>query len=107
MTLENFKQVMALIDKADKRNDDLYKAGIDSLEYSDIYHDIISRLFKEIFTEDGYEWIAYYLYEIPFFKDKKEFYATESDGSPIYLRNVEELYNYLNKCGYGVLGSAV
>lgn len=97
MTLENFKQVMALIDKADQRNDALYKVGIDAIEYSDIYHDIITRLFKEIFTEDGWEWIAYYLYEIPLFKDKKEFYATEADGSPIYLRNVEELYNYVLK----------
>lgn len=97
MTLEDFKQVMALIDKADQRNDALYKVGIDAIEYSDIYHDIITRLFKEIFTEDGWEWIAYYLYEIPLFKDKKEFYATEADGSPIYLRNVEELYNYVLK----------
>lgn len=107
MTLENFKTVMALIDKADLRNDALYKAGIEAFEYSDVYHDIISRLFKEIFTEEGYDWIAYYLYEIPLFKDKKEFYATEADGSPIYLRNVEELYNHLKKCGYGKLGAAV
>lgn len=107
MTLENFKKVMDLIDKADQRNDALYKAGIDSIEYSDIYHDIIGRLFKEIFTEDGYEWITYYLYEIPMFKEKKEFYATEADGSPIYLRNVEELFNYLKKCGYGVLRTTV
>ncbi len=107
MTLENFKAVMALIDKADQRNDILYKSGIDALEYSDIYHDIITRLFKEIFSEDGWEWIAYYLYEIPLFKEKEEFYATEADGSPIYLRNVEELYNYIKKCEYGVFGAAV
>ena len=107
MTLENFKAVMALIDKADQRNDMLYKAGIDTLEYSDIYHDIITKLFKEIFSEDGWDWIAYYLYEIPMFTDKKEFHATEADGSPIYLRNVDELYEYLKKCGYGVLRTAV
>jgi hypothetical protein len=107
MKLEDFKQVMGLIDKADKRNDMLYKAGVDAFEYSDIYHDIINRLFKEIFSVEGHDWIAYYLYEIPLFKEKEEFYATEADGSPIYLRNVEELYEYLKKCGYGVLGSAV
>lgn len=107
MTLENFKQVMALIDKADQRNDALYKAGIDAIEYSDIYHDIIARLFKEIFSEEGWEWIAYYLYEIPLFKEKEESYANRADGSPIYLRNVEELYDYLKECKYGVLGAAV
>ena len=107
MTLENFKQVMALIDKADQRNDTLYKAGIDAIEYSDIYHDIITRLFKEIFSEEGWEWIAFYLYEIPFMNIDSDYHATEADGSPIYLRNVEELYNFLKKCGYGVLGTTV
>lgn len=107
MKLEDFKKIIDLIDKADQRNDMLYKAGIDSLEYSDIYHDIIGRLFKEILTEEGYDWVTYYLYEIPMFIDKQEFYATDADGSPIYLRNVEELYNYLKKCGYGVLGTTV
>ncbi|MCA9748642.1 MAG: hypothetical protein KC414_06015 [Romboutsia sp.] len=107
MTLKDFKDVMQLIDKADQRNSSMYDAGIDTFVYSDIYHDIISRLFKEIFSDEGWEWIAYYLYEIPMFKDEKEFYATRGDGSPIYLRNVEELYNYLKECGYGVFGTAV
>ena len=104
MKLEQFKIVMDLIDKADKRNDILYKNGIDSIEYSDLYHGIITELFKEIFTDEGWDWIAYYLYEIPMFRgvfsDGKDYYATEEDGTPIYLRNVEELYSYLQKCGY-------
>jgi hypothetical protein len=53
MKLEQFKIVMDLIDKADKRNDILYKNGIDSIEYSDLYHSIIAELFKDISSDEA------------------------------------------------------
>jgi hypothetical protein len=100
MELKEFEEFISLINKADERNSLLYDAGIDTLEYSDIYHSIISKLGEKVFGSDGWDWVSYYLYEIPLFKEGKDFYATRKDGSPIYLRNSEELYTFLKEEGH-------
>lgn len=100
MKRKKFKKIMSLIDIADKRNDTLYSNGIDILNYCDEYHTIISLLGEEVFSEEGWDWVSYYLYEIPMLKDKKESYVTRADGSPVYLRNIDELYDYLKECDY-------
>jgi len=100
MKKETFIKVMELINSADQRNDMLYKAGIDSLEYSDIYHSIIHLLGVSALTEEGWDWVEYYLYEIPLFKDFDGKCGKYDDGRPIYLINIEELWNFLEESGY-------
>lgn len=100
MELSEFQDFMSLMDKVDKRNQVLYNAGIDSLEYSDLYHNIIRVLGEKVFGSDGWDCISYYLYEIPLFKEYKDHYVTREDGSPVYLRNTSELYDFLKESGY-------
>lgn len=102
MNKETFIKVMELINSADQRNNTLYEAGIDSLEYSDAYHEIIHLLGISSMTEEGWDWVEYYLYELPLLKsvDGDESCGNREDGSPIYLRNIEELWNFLEESGY-------
>ncbi len=100
MNKETFIKVMELINSADQRNNTLYEAGIDSLEYSDAYHEIIHLLGISSMTEEGWDWVEYYLYELPLLGDVDVKCGKYEDGSPIYLRNIEELWNFLEKSGY-------
>ncbi len=100
MDKNKFTTIMDLIDKVDKRNSILYDEGIDVLEYCDSYHAIIHELGKAALGEDGWSWVEYYLYEIPLFDSGEDgYHAKRIDGSPIYLRNIDELYNYLKEIG--------
>lgn len=70
-----------------------YRLKIDLIEFSDPWEQIITILLKEVFTEEGYEWISWWLCE-----NGRE--AWEKDGTPIPMDTAEDLYNYLKKEGY-------
>jgi phage anti-repressor protein len=70
-----------------------YQLKIDLIEFSDQWEQIITILLKELFTEEGYDWISWWAYE-----DGRE--AWEKDGTPIPMDTAEDLYNYLKKEGY-------
>ena len=70
-----------------------YRLKIDLIEFSDSWEQIITILLKELFTEEGYEWISWWLCE-----NGRE--AWEENGTPIPMDTVEDLYNYLKKEGY-------
>jgi hypothetical protein len=70
-----------------------YRLKIDLIEFSDSWEQIITILLKELFTEEGYDWICWWAYE-----DGRK--AWEKDGTDIPMDTAEDLYNYLLKEGY-------
>lgn len=55
---------------------------------------LLADLLKE-FTNDQYDYISYYLWEIDFGREYYDGCITDSDGSIIPLRTAEDLYNLI------------
>lgn len=99
MEFKEFNSIIDMIDKVNTRDSKLYELGFDMINLSDMHNSIISVLMEKVFGSEGWDWIQYYLYEIPAFEDNGGVHANREDGSPIYLRNTSELYSYLKEIG--------
>lgn len=107
MELEKFKNVLNIIRDFDKTISVIEGLKINMID-SQICTDFWSLqevLLSEVYTKEGYEWISYYLYEIPYMleKDKKngnvrdDVFAKDVDGNPIDLSSDEALWEFLEK----------
>ena len=105
MKFEQFKKVLDTIrdfDKTITAIEGLNICMIDSNICTDFWT-LQELLFGEVYTKEGYEWISYYLYEIPLLeeKDKKKGESTNDgwakyeNGNPIDLSSDEALWNFL------------
>lgn len=97
MKKEVFLSLIEKINFVDDRNNILYRNGIDSLEFSDKYHEIISMLGELYFGEQAWDWIQYYLYELSMMDDVD---FVTIDDTKFYLRNPNELYEFLKSQKY-------
>lgn len=57
---------------------------------------ILCDLLKELMNDTS-DWISYYMWEINFGKGYYEGCITESNGTPITLRNADDLYNLITQ----------
>jgi hypothetical protein len=119
MTYERFLTVLLGTQKQDKVIDNLYKNGVDLMDFVDPYCGIINELIKEVYGEDGYQWFSWYCYEsnfgqkdwstTPLYKIKEDgtseliheegearFGAYDEEGNPICYSH-ESLWEYLEK----------
>lgn len=106
MNYENFNNILnairkidTFVDKASDLNIDLFDTplfdGIMTLE---------KELLTQTYTEEGYDWIMWYLYDLPSMQEKnlngednKEPYAWDKYGNPIVLNTDRELWLMLEK----------
>lgn len=105
MELEKFKKVLDTIrdfDKTISAIEDLNIGMIDSNICTDFWE--LQELFlSEVYTKEGYEWISYYLYEIPLLEEKakkkgestNDGWAKDENGNRIDLSSDEALWNFL------------
>ena len=105
MELEKFKKVLDTIrdfDKTISAIEDLNIGMIDSNICTDFWE--LQELFlSEVYTKEGYEWISYYLYEIPLLEEKakkkgestNDGVAKDENGNRIDLSSDEALWNFL------------
>lgn len=63
MKFENFKIVLDSFREYSDKLDDALKVGLDFLDFFDNIHTGTWTLLKEIYTEEGTDWISWYLYE--------------------------------------------
>jgi hypothetical protein len=82
MNFEKFKEFIKDLEKIRKRYSDLYNSGIDLAEYNDLFYKIIDNLTSSVFTDDGKDWIDWYLYERIGFSGNTN-PATDENGNPI------------------------
>lgn len=107
ITKKDFKEFVESSQKITEFFDNCYKIGIDIHDkVRDNIGHIEYLLIKENFGEDGFGWFLWWKYELPSLKKSKpnDNHAFESDGTPIKLDTVDDLYdflleNYSNKNG--------
>lgn len=104
MLYNDFKNVLDAVREIDKFIDQAQKLGIDMVD-SPLF-DNLSVLLKvsmtEAYTENGYDWVSWYLYELPMLKQhrkegEKEEYAWDENKKPIDMSSDEALWKYLEK----------
>ena len=100
MVFHKFKECIDILISIHNKNMKAYKLGIDILDYHDSYDKAINILFEEILTEEGMDWLGWYLYE----KDgisgnpKKDMKAW--DNKKEICKNLKDLHVYLTKNNY-------
>ena len=78
--------------------DKISKAGLqifdsDIIEYGNIMFD---RVMKAYFTEDGIDWIYWWLYELKSFNDLGP-YVFDENGNPISVDTLDDLWNLVQE----------
>ena len=105
MKFEQFKKVLDTIrdfDKSISAIEGLNISMIDSNICTDFWT-LQESFFSEVYTKEGYEWISYYLYEIPLLEEKakkkgkstNDGWAKYENGDRIDLSSDEALWNFL------------
>lgn len=119
MTYENFLKITLGIKKCGEDSSKLYKMKVDIMDFVDPYYEIINASLSEIYTEEGLEWLNWFMYEndfgqkdwlgIPSYKevdgkmvkldindDEPRYGATDEKGNPICY-SFESTYEYLKQ----------
>jgi hypothetical protein len=82
MDKETFSNIILKLQLAFKRNDELYKLGVELSQVTDTYHFIIDELMRSCFNEEQLGWIDWYLSERENFSGKiKKAWKTLKDGT--------------------------
>jgi hypothetical protein len=89
MTKEKLIEILNLLKEMNKKGNQVYKLGIDIIDFLDGYYVIINNFFNCIFVTEGYEFIDWWLYE----NVKKIIY--EKNGVEINLEKVEDFSEYI------------
>jgi fatty acid/phospholipid biosynthesis enzyme len=63
MNKKSFETIILNLQLAHKKSRELYKLGVDLMEYDESYEFVIDELFKASFNEDQRRWIDWFLYE--------------------------------------------
>lgn len=83
MEFNKFKSILEKLKKMNTKTNTLYSLGVNIIEYTDGYESVISKLLTEYYTEEGYDWISWYLYEKFPPGSKEELKAYDKDGNEI------------------------
>ena len=91
MPYKTFAEIIEKLKNHQKLILDAYKLGIDLIGLNEDLDSIISLLFKEIYGENGYEWIEWFCYE----RDEEgKLQAWDENKVPICY-SVETLWEYV------------
>lgn len=63
MKLEVFEEIIKTIKSQADKNHELYKLGVDLIEYSEGYDKIWSLLLKAYYGKEGEDWITWFLFD--------------------------------------------
>jgi hypothetical protein len=90
MNFEQFKVVIKALEKVRERSHTIYTLGINLSDYDEDFYVAITNLLNCVFTEEGKDWVDWYLYERPGFGNTPN-RATDENGNEI-CHNVESLW---------------
>jgi len=95
MKLDKFKQLIEDIKALQDKSTQLYKIGVDIHDLVlDPYWGVINNLLKEIYGEQGEEWISWWCFDNDF--GKKGHGAWDEAGNVI-CQDVESLWKHIEK----------
>ena len=93
MEYEYFEKIILNLQKSSDQANLLYKNGIDITDVTDNLHIIISDLLGIIFTDEGKDWIDWFMYEKEFGK-REDLKAWDIDKNEIAY-DIKSLYELL------------
>lgn len=97
MTKEQFIEVIKFHKQSTDNLNEYYKMGLDLLDNKNSpvepLFKVINILFDSIYTEEGVEWISWYIYD----NNYGEMGLTAFDGEIQICKNIDELYDYIQK----------
>jgi hypothetical protein len=101
MKYEKFKAIIDYQISHNNKMDEIYKCKIDLLDVMNDIQRAVEVLWEELLTEDGNEWLNWYLYEKDGIsgKPRKDFKANDKDGKEI-CKDIKGLYEFLVKENY-------
>jgi len=70
MTKQSFEKIILNLQVAHKKSRELYKLGVDLIQYDENYEFVIDELFKATFNEEQRGWVDWFLYEREGFNGK-------------------------------------
>ena len=100
MIYAEFKKIIDLQIKHSLKTDKLYKLGIDLFETFEEQEEVIDLLWKQVLTENGADWLSWYLYEKNGISGKPKKEMTAYDAKVEICKDLKGLYNYLSKNKY-------
>ena len=100
MIFADFKECIDTMVFIHNRSLQAYKLNIDLVEYGDPYDKIMSILWENILTEDGYEWLSWYLYDKDGISGNPRDDIKAYDNDVEICKNLEDLHSYLVKNNY-------
>lgn len=65
MNYESFEKIILQLQLAHVKSRELYKLGVDLMQYDEHYEFVIDELMNASFNEDQRRWIDWFLYERP------------------------------------------
>jgi hypothetical protein len=93
MEYKKFEKIILNLQKSYDQANILYENGVDITEATDALHIIISDLLGIIFTDDGKDWIDWFMYEKEFGK-REDLKAWDVDKNEIAY-DIKSLYELL------------
>lgn len=103
MQQEDFSLLINNMMRINEQSYELYSNyKINLYEYENQYREIIDILLKNVFTEEGVEWVLWYIYErISTTGNINEAFETNEEGHKERIcYNVSSLYDYLVRKKY-------
>ncbi len=101
MEYKRFEAIINLMVVHQKKMDDLYELNIDIFDFNNTQEVIIDSLWSEILTEDGKDWLDWFLYEKRYIQDgkgRKDLKAWKHEKE--VCKNLKGLYNFLKTENY-------
>ena len=96
MKKETFTQLIETLQSNSEIIEQAYKIKVDLIDFVDPWEQVITILLKEVFGEEGYEWIWWWVYE----GGRKAYEEVGDEIVEVPMDTAEDLYNYLKKEGY-------
>jgi len=94
MKLEQFEFIIKHMYEAYEKSTNLYNNGVDISSFEDHYNHVIEKLFTEIYSGEGYEWIIWYCYDNSFGKGGLDAFDSEKNR---ICYDIKSLHEYLEK----------
>ena len=100
MTYLQFKQIIDWQIAHSQNIDKLCDMGINLIEAFDEQEKVIDALWNKVLTENGKDWLSWYLYEKDGISGKPKKDMKAHDGDVEICKDVKGLYDYLSKNKY-------
>ena len=63
MSYETFEKLIKQLEMFRDRSSKLYNLGVNLMDFEEPYHESFTMMLTEIFGNEGYDWISWYLFE--------------------------------------------